>query len=47
MSQVWENVVSRDEIEEILDTTMTDSEWQDIQDRLDDAIAGVLATVVL
>jgi len=47
MNGQWENVVSREEIEEILNTNMTDQEWSDVQDRLDDAIAGVLATVVL
>lgn len=47
MSQLWENVVSRDELEAILDTNISDQTWAEIQEQLDEAIAGVLASVTL
>lgn len=43
MNNIWEELVDRAEITEMFDRDLTDAEWENMMEALDDAVAGVLA----
>ena len=43
MNEEWSDVVNRADLVEMYDHEITDADWNNIQEALDDAVANVLA----